>query len=87
MDPAAELMNLAVLIASWLSHCEDTNTMFGTVSLIHMRSDVLLVSVRDYFPNNKTNNNALFFYVADLENGHNHLCAAAFTRYQLRGSV
>ena len=55
IDPAASLIGLDVLIASWLSHCEDTNTMFGTASLIHMRSGVLLVSVRDYFPSNKTN--------------------------------
>ena len=31
-DPAAELIDVAVLIASWLSHRGDTNRLFGTTS-------------------------------------------------------
>ena len=37
IDSAVELIGLAVLVASWHPRCEDTDCLFGTAPLTHMR--------------------------------------------------
>ena len=40
MDPAVDLIDVAVLFASWLSHREDTSRVFATTSVRHLRCNV-----------------------------------------------
>ena len=42
MDPAAELIHLAVQFASWLSHRDEANRLFVTASPRQVRCDVCL---------------------------------------------
>ena len=40
MDPTTELIDVAVLIASWHAHREDTSRLFATTSARHLRCNV-----------------------------------------------
>ena len=40
MDPAVDLIDVAVLFASWLSHREDASRVFATTSVRHLRCNV-----------------------------------------------
>ena len=55
MDPTAELIHLAVSIASWPSHREDANRLFGTPLRLY-NCDVMLAGVsQEHFTDHKTN--------------------------------
>ena len=55
IDSAAELIGFAVLIASWHPRCEDTDCLFGTAPLTHMRCDASWCLCQEQFTDTETN--------------------------------
>ena len=87
MGSAAELIGLAVLIESWHPRCENTDCLFGTARLTHMRCDACWCLSQEQSTGNASNVHVFCCYVAKLGNGHDHLRAAVVIRCQLRGFV
>ena len=76
----SSLIVLALLIASWHPRGEDTDCLFGTARLTHMRCDACWCLSQEQSTGNASNVHVFCCYVAKLGNGQDHLRAAVFTR-------
>ena len=87
IDSPAELIALALLIASWHPRCEDTDCLFGTAPLTHIRCDASWSLCQEQFTDTETNRYVFCCNVAKHGIEHDHLRAAVVIRCQLRGFV
>ena len=87
IDSAAELIAVVVLIASWHPRCEDTDRLFWTAPLTHMRCDASWCLCQEQFTDTETNKYVFCCNVAKHGIEHDHLRAAVVIQCQLRDFV